>query len=308
MIKQRTLKSPVKATGIGLHSGCKVDVWLHPAPVDHGIVFQRTDLPGTPCIPAKPEFVNDTRLSSTLVDGDVRVGTVEHLMSALAGLGIDNLTVALSAQEVPLMDGSAAPFIYLIQQAGVVEQNAEKQFVRVKKPVRVEVGDKWVELLPHNGYKVSLTIEFRHPAIQKSDQTVAIDFANASFIDEISRARTFGFMHEVEWMRSQGLALGGNLDNAVVLDEYRVLNSEGLRFENEFVRHKVLDAIGDLYLLGHPLIGEFRGYKSGHALNNQLLRKMLADVSNYEVVTFAVPEEAPDSFHRLQTANISPAI
>ncbi|MCB6183502.1 UDP-3-O-acyl-N-acetylglucosamine deacetylase [Leeia sp. TBRC 13508] len=305
-MKQRTLKKPVKATGVGLHSGCKVDLQLLPAPVNHGIVFQRIDMPGMPCIAAKPEFVNDTRLSSTLVDGDVRVGTVEHLMSALAGFGIDNLLVTLSAQEVPLMDGSAAPFIYLMQQAGIVEQPTEKQFVRVLKPVRFEVGDKWVELLPHDGYKVSLTIEFTHPAISKSDQTVVIDFANTSFIDEVSRARTFGFMHEVEWMRSQGLALGGNLDNAVVLDEQRVLNSEGLRFDDEFVRHKVLDAIGDLYLLGHQLIGEFRGYKSGHALNNQLLRKMLEDPANYEVVSFSKPEDAPNSFHRVNTTKPTP--
>ncbi|NLR75041.1 UDP-3-O-acyl-N-acetylglucosamine deacetylase [Leeia aquatica] len=305
MIKQRTLKAPVRATGLGLHSGVKVEMWLHPAPVDHGIVFRRIDLPGQPCIQAKPEFVNDTRLSSTLVDGEVRVGTVEHLMSALAGLGIDNLLVELSDQEVPLMDGSAAPFIFLMQQAGIVEQAGHKRFVRIKQPVRVEVGDKWVELLPHDGYRVSLTIEFRHPAIQKSDQTVHIDFANASFIEEISRARTFGFMHEVEWMRSQGLALGGSLDNAVVLDEYRVLNSDGLRYENEFVRHKVLDAIGDLYLLGFPLIGEFRGFKSGHALNNQLLRKLLADETAYEVVSFRSADEAPNAFHRLQTANLA---
>ncbi len=303
MIKQRTLGGTIKATGIGLHSGCKVDMTLRPAPADHGIVFRRTDLSGEPRIPAKPEFVNDTRLSSTLVEGDVRVGTVEHLMSAMAGLGIDNLMVDLTAQEVPLMDGSAAPFIFLMQQAGIVEQPADKHFVRVKKPVRFEAGDKWVELLPYEGYKVSLTIEFRHPAIARSEQAVTIDFASASFVDEISRARTFGFMHEVEWMRSQGLALGGSLDNAVVLDEAKVLNTEGLRFENEFVRHKVLDAIGDLYLLGHQLIGEFRGYKSGHALNNQLLRKLLSDPDNYEVVTFDRPEDAPNAFHGLATAN-----
>lgn len=304
MIKQRTLAKSVTTTGIGLHSGHKVTLQLHPAPDQHGITFVRTDLPGHPEIPGKPEFVNDTRLSSTLVSGEVRVGTVEHLMSALAGLGIDNLRIELDAPEIPIMDGSAAPFVFLIQQAGITEQRAEKQFVRVKKTIRVEVGDKWVMLAPHEGFKVALTIQFSHPAIARSNQTVEIDFSNASFLEEISRARTFGFMHEVEYMRSQGLAMGGNLDNAIVLDETNILNTEGLRFDNEFVRHKILDAIGDLYLLGHPLIGAFSGYKSGHALNNQLLRNLLADPDAFEIVTFDNPSAAPNAFHSVRSANL----
>ena len=300
MIKQRTLKTPIKASGVGLHCGDRVTLNLRPAPVDAGIVFRRVDLPEVPEFKVAPDLVNDTRLSSTLVQDNVRVATIEHLMSALAGLGIDNLYIDIDAQETPIMDGSAATFIFLLQQAGIVEQNAPKKFVRVKKTVEVRDGDKWVKLEPHNGYKVSLTIDFRHPAFRKEHQTVIIDFANTSFIKEISRARTFGFMHEVEMMREMGLGRGGSFDNAIVLDEYRVLNSDGLRYEDEFVRHKVLDAIGDLYILGYPLIAAFSGFKSGHAMNNRLLRALLADRQAWEWVTFERPEQAPSSFHRLQ--------
>ncbi|MEN9456282.1 MAG: hypothetical protein RL210_1801 [Pseudomonadota bacterium] len=300
MIKQRTLKQPIKASGVGLHCGDRVTLNLRPAPVDTGIVFRRVDLPQVPEFKVAPDLVNDTRLSSTLVKDDVRVATIEHLMSALAGLGIDNVFIDIDAQETPIMDGSAATFIFLLQQAGIVEQDAAKKFVRVKKTVEVKEGDKWVKLEPHNGYKVSLTIEFKHPAFRKEHQSVSIDFAHTSFTREISRARTFGFMHEVEMMREMGLGRGGSFDNAIVLDEYRVLNSDGLRYEDEFVRHKVLDAIGDLYILGYPLIGAFSGFKSGHAMNNKLLRALLADQDAWEWVTFERPEQAPSSFHQLQ--------
>ncbi|MEW9898112.1 UDP-3-O-acyl-N-acetylglucosamine deacetylase [Chitinivorax sp. PXF-14] len=300
MIKQRTLKNPIKAGGVGLHSGDRVTLHMRPAPVDTGIVFRRVDLPEVPEFVVAPDLVNDTRLSSTLVKDGVRVATIEHLMSAFAGLGIDNIIVDIDAQETPIMDGSAATFVFLLQQAGIVEQHAAKRFVRILKPVEVRDGDKWVRLDPHNGYKVSLTIEFRHPAISSSSQSVTIDFADTSFVSEISRARTFGFMHEVEMMREMGLGRGGSFDNAIVLDEYRVLNGDGLRYEDEFVRHKVLDAIGDLYILGHPLIGAFSGFKSGHMMNNKLLRALLADQSAWEWVTFERPEQVPNSFHRLQ--------
>ncbi|WP_137935983.1 UDP-3-O-acyl-N-acetylglucosamine deacetylase [Chitinivorax sp. B] len=300
MIQQRTLKQPVKASGVGLHSGDRVTLHLWPAPVNTGLVFRRVDLPAVPEFRVTPDLVNDTRLSSTLVKDGVRVATIEHLMSAFAGLGLDNLYIDINAQETPIMDGSAATFVYLLQQAGIVEQLAPKRFVRVLKAVEIRDGDKWVKLEPHNGYKVSLTIEFRHPAISKSSQSVTIDFADTSFVTEISRARTFGFMHEVEMMREMGLGRGGSFDNAIVLDEYRVLNGDGLRYEDEFVRHKVLDAIGDLYILGHPLIGAFSGFKSGHMMNNKLLRALLADASAWEWVTFDKPEQVPNSFHRLQ--------
>ncbi|MBB5017312.1 UDP-3-O-[3-hydroxymyristoyl] N-acetylglucosamine deacetylase [Chitinivorax tropicus] len=305
MIQQRTLKQPVKASGVGLHSGDRVTLHMRPAPIDSGLIFRRVDLPDAPEFHVAPDLVNDTRLSSTLVKEGVRVATIEHLMSAFAGLGLDNLYIDINAQETPIMDGSAATFVYLLQQAGIVEQNAPKKFVRVLKTVEVREGDKWVRLEPHDGYKVSLTIEFRHPAISKSSQSVTIDFANTSFVTEISRARTFGFMHEVEMMREMGLGRGGSFDNAIVLDEYRVLNGDGLRYEDEFVRHKVLDAIGDLYILGHPLIGAFSGFKSGHMMNNKLLRALLADASAWEWVTFEKPEQVPNSFHRLQPAFVS---
>ncbi|MBL8508649.1 MAG: UDP-3-O-acyl-N-acetylglucosamine deacetylase, partial [Chitinimonas sp.] len=287
------------------HSGEKVELTLSPAAPDSGIVFRRADLPGQPGFRVGPDLVNDTRLSSTLVKDGVRVATIEHLMSAFAGLGIDNVQVDVTASEMPIMDGSAAPFLYLLQQAGVREQKpARKRYVRVKKAVEAIEGDKWVRLLPHEGYKVKLTIEFRHPAFQKAAQTVELDFAETSYIKEVARARTFGFMHEVEYMRTNDLGKGGSMENAIVLDEYKVLNQEGLRFEDEFVRHKVLDAIGDLYILGYPLIAAFEGFKSGHAMNNKLLRALLADPEAWEYVSFDSPEAAPTAFHRYTPARI----
>ncbi len=303
MIFQRTLKQAISATGVGLHSGERVKLTLKPAAPDAGIVFRRTDLPEPVEVKAEPMLVNDTRLSSTLVnDTGVRVGTIEHLMSAFAGFGIDNLIVEVTAAEIPIMDGSAAPFIYLLQTAGVVEQPVPKRFIRVLKPVEVVEGDKWVRLDPKDGFSVTLSIEFNHPAFNLAPQKVEIDFAGHSYLDEISRARTFGFMHEVEYMRQHGLGLGGSLDNAIVIDDEYVLNPEGLRFPDEFVRHKILDAIGDLYIVGHPLIAAFSGHKSGHAMNNTLLRRLLADPSAWEYVSFQDPLDAPSSFHRLPEA------
>ncbi|WP_308418641.1 UDP-3-O-acyl-N-acetylglucosamine deacetylase [Chitinimonas arctica] len=302
---QRTLKESIRAVGVGLHSGEKVELTLSPAAADSGIVFRRADLPERPTLRVGPELVNDTRLSSTLVKDGVRVATIEHLMSALAGLGIDNVLVDVTASEMPIMDGSAAPFLYLVQQAGVREQKpARKRYIRVLKPVEAIEGDKWVRLLPHEGYKVKLTIEFKHPAFQKAAQTVELDFADTSYIKEIARARTFGFMHEVEYMRAHNLGQGGSMENAIVLDEYKVLNQEGLRFEDEFVRHKVLDAIGDLYILGHPLIAAFEGFKSGHAMNNKLLRALLADPEAWEYASFDNADTAPAAFHRYTPARI----
>lgn len=299
MVKQRTLKNSVKATGVGLHTGEKVYLTLRPAPVDNGIVFRRVDLDPVVELKADAELVHDTRLSTCLESGGARVATIEHLMSAFAGLGIDNAIVDLTSSEVPIMDGSAGTFIFLLQSAGIVEQSAAKQFIRVKKSVEVKDRDRWVRFDPFNGYKLNFTINFAHPVFANTKQEVTVDLGEHSYIKEVSRARTFGFMHDVENMRAQGLALGGNLDNAIVMDEYRVINPDGLRSDDEFVKHKVLDAIGDLYLLGHPLIGAFSGYKSGHALNNALLRAMLADESTWEFVTFDRSEEAPD-FLRLQ--------
>jgi UDP-3-O-[3-hydroxymyristoyl] N-acetylglucosamine deacetylase len=299
MVKQRTLKTTVQATGVGLHTGEKVYLTLRPAAIDSGIVFRRVDLPQPVDIRAEAHEVHDTRLSTCLVAHGVRVATIEHLMSALAGLGIDNAIVELTSPELPIMDGSAGTFIFLLQSAGIVEQAAAKKFIRIKKTLEVKDGDKWVRFEPYNGYKLNFTINFAHPVFANTRQTVTIDLGSQSYIKEVSRARTFGFMQEVEYMRSQGLALGGNLDNAIVMDEYRVINPDGLRFEDEFVKHKVLDAIGDLYLLGHPLIGAFSGYKSGHALNNALCRALLADETAWELTTFEKPEEAPD-FLRLQ--------
>ncbi len=299
MVRQRTLKTVVEATGVGLHSGQKVYLTLRPAPVDSGIVFRRVDMTPPVDVRAQAHAVNDTRLSTCLEHQGARVATIEHLMSAFAGLGIDNAIVELSSSELPIMDGSAGTFIFLLQSAGIAEQDALKKFIRVKKPVEVKDGDKWVRFEPYNGYKLSFTINFAHPVIANTKQNVTVDLGEHSYIKEVSRARTFGFMQEVEWMRSQGLGLGGNLDNAIVMDEYRVINPDGLRFEDEFVKHKVLDAIGDLYLLGHPLIGAFSGYKSGHALNNALCRALLADETAWEFATFAKAEEAPD-FLRLQ--------
>jgi len=293
VIYQRTLKNMIRATGVGLHTGEKVYLTLRPAAPDTGIVFRRIDLPTPVEIKASPYAVGDTRLSSCLEKDGVRVSTVEHLMSALAGLGIDNLYVDLTAPELPIMDGSAGPFVFLLQSAGLEEQKAPKTFIRVLKTVEVRQGDKWVRFDPHNGFKLNLSIDFDHPALERSRQSVCVDFSSTSYIKEVSRARTFGFMQDVEAMREQGLALGGSLDNAIVMDEYRVLNSDGLRYEDEFVKHKVLDAIGDLYLLGHPLVGAFSGYKSGHALNNLLLRRLLDERHAWEYASFERVEDAP---------------
>lgn len=286
MIKQRTLKNVIRATGVGLHTGEKVFLTLRPAPIDTGIIFRRVDLPTPVDIPARAEYVGDTRLSTTLIRETVRISTVEHLLSALAGLGVDNAYIDISAPEVPIMDGSAGPFVFLIQSAGLETQNAPKRCIRIKRKVKVQEGEKWASFEPFDGFKVSFRIEFAHPLIRRSGQHAEIDFSQTSFIKEISRARTFGFMHEIELLRENKLALGGSLDNAVVMDDYRILNEDGLRYDNEFVKHKILDAVGDLYLLGHSLIGAFAGHKSGHELNNRLLRTLLADTQAWELVTF----------------------
>jgi UDP-3-O-[3-hydroxymyristoyl] N-acetylglucosamine deacetylase len=299
MFRQRTLKSLISAAGVGLHTGRKVRMTLRPAPVDNGVVFRRTDLDPAVDVPARADLVGEARLASTLVYGDVKVHTVEHLMSALGGLGIDNAYVDLDAPELPIMDGSASPYVLLIQQAGIEEQPAPKKFLRVTRRVEVRDGDKWARLEPYEGFRLSFSIEFRHPVIERTTQEVSVDFAETSYLKEIARARTFGFMHEVEELRDSGLALGGGLDNAVVLDEYRVLNSEGLRFADEFIRHKLLDAIGDLYLLGRQLLGAFGAHKSGHALNNRLLRAALADAAALEPVVFESAEQAPAGVVRL---------
>ena len=298
MIKQRTLKNCIKATGVGLHSGKKVLVTLRPAPAHSGIVFRRVDVTPAVEIPARAENVGDTRLSTSLARGEVRIATVEHLLSAFAGLGIDNAYVDVSAPEVPIMDGSAGPFVFLIQSAGIEEQSAPKQFVRIKRPVAVEDGDKWARLEPFDGFKVSFSIDFDHPLFDETIKFAEVDFSTTSFVKEVSRARTFGFLKEVEMLREKDLALGGSLQNAVVIDDYRVLNEDGLRYEDEFVRHKILDAIGDLYLLGHGLIGAFRGHKSGHALNNRLLQRLLADKSAWELVDYRDEVELPLTFLR----------
>lgn len=293
MLRQRTLKSVIRAAGVGLHTGHKVNLVLRPAQPDTGVVFRRVDLEVPIDIPARAELVGDTRLSSCLVVHDVRVSTVEHVMSALAGLGVDNAYIDLDGPEVPIMDGSAAPFALLIQQAGIEEQAAPKRFLRIKKPVEVRDGDKWARFEPFNGLRFAFSIVFNHPVIDRSGQSVSIDFAQTSYLKEIARARTFGFMHDVEALRDAGLALGGGLENAVVLDEFRVLNADGLRFADEFIRHKVLDAIGDIYLLGKPLLGAYSAHKSGHALNNKLSRALLADATAWEAVSFDRAEEAP---------------
>jgi UDP-3-O-[3-hydroxymyristoyl] N-acetylglucosamine deacetylase len=293
VIRQRTLKNMIRATGVGLHTGTKVYMTLRPAVANTGIVFRRIDMTPPMEIKGEPYAVGDTRLSSSLEKRGVKVATVEHLMSALAGLGIDNAYVDLTAPEVPIMDGSAGPFVFLLQSAGVEEQGAPKKFIRILKPVEVRDGDKWARFEPHHGYKLTMSIDFAHPVFDKARQSVTVDFSTTSYIKEVSRARTFGFMQDVESMRAQGLALGGSLDNAIVMDEYRVLNSDGLRYEDEFVKHKVLDAIGDLYLLGHPLIGAYSAYKTGHALNNRLLRQLVEDKPSWELVSFERPEDAP---------------
>ncbi|PPD18171.1 MAG: UDP-3-O-[3-hydroxymyristoyl] N-acetylglucosamine deacetylase [Methylotenera sp.] len=305
MLKQRTLKKQISATGVGLHNGEKVTLTLKPAAIDTGIVFKRADLPGAPTIQAQPDAVRDTRMCSALEHNSARVSTVEHLMSALAGLGVDNVMIEVTASEIPIMDGSAGPFIYLLQQAGVVEQPSAKKFIRIKKLIEVKEADKWVKFEPYHGFKMDFTIDFAHPVFENSGSNVKIDFKDNSYIKEISRARTFGFMHEVEYLRANGLARGGSLDNAIVLDEYRILNRDGLRYEDEFAKHKVLDAIGDLYMLGHPLLGAFTAYKSGHALNNALLIALLADADAWEFATFDNIEEAPKGFQE-QTAFFTP--
>jgi UDP-3-O-[3-hydroxymyristoyl] N-acetylglucosamine deacetylase len=303
MVKQRTLKSSVSVTGVGLHSGQKVTLSLRPGAVNSGIVFRRVDVKPVWEIQARADLVHDTRLSTCMEQNGVRVATVEHLMSALAGLGIDNVCVEMNGAEVPIMDGSAGTFIFLLQSAGIVEQSAAKKFIRIKKTVEVKQGDKWVKFEPYNGYKLTFTINFAHPVFANTKQHVSVDLDEQSYIRDISRARTFGFMQDVENMRAQGLALGGSLDNAIVMDEYRVLNADGLRFEDEFVKHKVLDAIGDLYLLGHAVIGAFSGFKSGHALNNALLRELLADEDAWEFVTFDDAADTPAFLRpQLQTA------
>ncbi|HET6545831.1 MAG TPA: UDP-3-O-acyl-N-acetylglucosamine deacetylase [Rhodanobacteraceae bacterium] len=296
MIKQRTLKNVIRATGVGLHTGEKVYMTLRPAAVDTGIVFRRVDLPTPVEIRSCCKNVGDTRLSTTLVNGNVRIATIEHLLSAMAGLGIDNAYVDVSAAEVPIMDGSAGPFVFLLQSAGIEDQSAPKRFIRIKKSVTVREDDKWARFEPFEGFKVGFSIDFNHPMFTRRTSTSEIDFSTTSFVKEVSRARTFGFMRDIEMLRERNLALGGSMDNAIVLDDYRVLNEDGLRYEDEFVKHKILDAIGDLYLLGRSLIGAFYGYKSGHELNNKLLRALLADAAAWEEVSFEDEHEAPISY------------
>jgi UDP-3-O-[3-hydroxymyristoyl] N-acetylglucosamine deacetylase len=296
MLRQRTLKTAIRATGVGLHTGEKVYMTLRPAAENAGINFRRVDLDQPVDIPASAELVGETMLGTTLIRDGVKVATVEHLMSALAGLGIDNVHVDLSAPEVPIMDGSAGPFVFLLQSAGIEEQNAPKKFIRIKRKIRVEENDKWAELKPFNGFKVNFEISFNHPVFNKLSQRASIDFSSTSFLKEVSRARTFCFLRDVETLRARNLTLGGSMDNAIVLDDYRILNEDGLRYANEFVIHKILDAIGDVYLLGHSLIGEFSAHKSGHDLNNKLLRALLKDRSAWEEVTFKDPKKAPISY------------
>jgi UDP-3-O-[3-hydroxymyristoyl] N-acetylglucosamine deacetylase len=293
MLRQRTLKTVIRASGVGLHGGVKVNMTLRPAAPDTGIVFRRVDLPEPKDIPARAVLVGDTRMCSCLEVDGVKVGTIEHLMSALAGLGIDNAWIDLDAPEVPILDGSAAPFIFLIQSAGIEEQNAPKRFIRVKETIEVRDGDKWARFDPFDGYRLSFSIVFNHPAIDKSAQRAEMDFAEHSYIREISRARTFGFMQEVEFLRENGLALGGGLENAIVLDEFRVLNQDGLRYGDEFVKHKILDAVGDLYLVGHPLLAAYSSHKGGHALNNMLARALLANREAWELVTYEDASHVP---------------
>jgi UDP-3-O-[3-hydroxymyristoyl] N-acetylglucosamine deacetylase len=302
-VSQRTLKNVIRATGVGLHTGDKVFLTLRPAPIDTGIVFVRTDLDTPVAIPARTENVGDTTMATTLTRGDVNISTVEHLMAAFAGLGIDNAYVDVSAPELPIMDGSAAPFVFLLQSAGIEEQSAPKKFLRILKPVSYSHGDITAELKPYDGFRVEYTLQYDHPVFENHKRKAVVEFSSMAFVKEVSRARTFGFLADYEKLRSMNLARGGSLDNAVVVDDYRILNNEGLRQEDEFVKHKVLDAIGDLYLLGHSVIGSFSGYKSGHGPNNQLLRKLLAEEDAFEVVTFDSPESAPISFTRPQVAD-----
>ena len=298
MIRQRTLNNTIRATGVGLHSGEKVYLTLKPAPVDSGILFRRVDLDPVVDIPAHALAVGETTLSTTLVKDGVKVDTIEHLLSALAGLGIDNVIVELSAQEVPIMDGSSGPFVFLIQSAGIAEQDAPKKFIRIKKKVEVRDGDKTASFVPYEGFKVTFEIDFDHPVFRQSVQTASLDFSSTSYVKEVSRARTFGFTKDLEYMRSKNLALGGSVKNAIVVDDYRVLNEDGLRYEDEFVKHKILDAVGDLYLLGHSLIGEYIGYKSGHGMNNLLLRELLQHEDAWEFVEFNDAETSPITYMR----------
>ncbi len=306
MLAQRTLKSLTQAVGVGLHSGQRVELTLRPAPVDAGIVFRRVDLPQPVDIPISALAVTDTRLASTISVGSAKVFTVEHLMSACAGLGLDNLYVDITAEEVPILDGSASSFVFLLQSAGIELQKAPKRFVRVLKPVEVREGEgaaaKWARLSPFDGYKLSFEIDFDHPAVDSTGQRVEFDMATGSYVRDIARARTFGFTKDVEMMRANGLALGGGLDNAIVMDDYKVLNAEGLRYNDEFVKHKILDAMGDLYLLGKPLIAAYSAFRSGHALNNRLLRELLAHEDAYEIVSFEDERRAPRGLAQLAPA------
>lgn len=306
MLKQRTLKSMTRAMGVGLHSGQRVELTLRPAPVNTGIVFRRVDLPHPVDIPVNASSVTDTRLASTLSKGDVRVLTVEHIMSACSGLGLDNLIIDITAEEVPILDGSAASFVYLLQSAGVVEQDAPRRFIRIIRPVEVREGEggnlKWARLEPYHGYKLHFEIEFDHPAVGATGQSFEFDLGEGQYAREIARARTFGFTRDVEMMRSHGLARGGGLDNAIVMDDYKVLNADGLRYSDEFVKHKILDAIGDLYILGRPLLAAYSAFRSGHGLNNKLLRELLAHPDAYEEVSFSDVRRAPAGFDQLMPA------
>jgi UDP-3-O-[3-hydroxymyristoyl] N-acetylglucosamine deacetylase len=304
MLKQRTLKNAIRATGIGLHTGRKVFMTLRPAAANTGIVFRRVDLQPPADVAADALNVSDTTLGTTLGLGEARVATVEHLLSAMAGLGVDNAYVDLTAPEVPIMDGSAAPFVFLLQSAGLAEQDAPKRFIRIRESIRVEEGDKWAEFRPFSGFRLNFRIDFEHAVFKRHSQEACIDFSSTTFLKEVSRARTFGFVREIEALRARNLTLGGSMDNAIVLDEFRILNEDGLRFEDEFVKHKILDAIGDLYLLGSPLIGEYSGYKSGHSLNNKLLRALRAKPQAWESVTFARDSRAPITFLEPATAGV----
>lgn len=296
MLRQRTLKTVIRATGVGLHSGEKVFLTLRPAPVDTGIVFRRTDLDPVVEMPARADLVTETTLCTGLTYGAGKVMTVEHLLSAMAGLGVDNCIVELSAPEVPIMDGSAGPFVFLLQSAGIAEQDAPKRFIRIKHPVEVREGDKIARFEPFEGFRLGFTVVFDHPAIPASQSRAQVEFSTENYIREVARARTFGFMRDLEYMRERNLGLGGSMDNAIVLDEFRVLNDDGLRYADEFVRHKILDAVGDLYLAGHAIIGAYEGYKSGHALNNKLVRALLAERSAWELVSYSGSEPVPVAY------------
>lgn len=305
MLKQRTIKELVRTTGVGLHSGRKVELTLRPAAPDTGIIFRRVDVDPIVAIPSSADVVGDTRMASVVMKDGVRVSTVEHVMSACAGLGIDNLYIDVTAEEIPIMDGSASSFVFLLQQAGVEEQTSLRKFIRVLKDVEVRQGsganEKWARLSPHDGYKLDFFIEFNHPAVDGTMQRATVDFGDITYVRDVARARTFGFMQDVESLRGMGLARGGSFENAIVMDEYRILNTDGLRYEDEFVRHKILDAIGDLYLVGHPLLASYTAHKSGHALNNDLLRALLAQPDSYEIVTFDDLSTAPPSYVRQMT-------